>query len=482
MANPYDQAWDLEDASSIIQQDYFNRYENEWFDRFGQTTNRFFQLDTERIGGDGKTMQFEYAPADTMRNSTAVVGSFAGPDLFEPGTLKVRFNRQTTACDFVRVSGSCETNDIDLINGSYGSIVDFVQRMQDQIEPNYDENMAIHRNLTRGAFIGQVNGTPNLNNGDCITSTAGQVAATSTATNAGGARFKIDNGSISYYRRGRRVDIGSYNTSTGAFVAHASNVRVTDVNFIDNSIGVAFTASGGSTTQDVRISTGNLANVVDNDYIFLSNEANAGLYSLGAYFSAASAGESFICGVDRTTASYRFMLPVTINYTAAATPLTKSIVDTLALSMGYRVEKQLAVSLVAPPDLHQKLRNEYTEAAFLNIPDGDNRLERFGNLGTLGLNYQHPVFGLVKVIADPLATPGTLRAIMPKQWVALQYGPKGLRMMPGQGGGAKAGFYRVTDSTPNGGLSMIWRCDWYALHCDWCYNPGAQGQVTGVTT
>lgn len=482
MAAPYDNEWDLEDVSSLIQQDYFTRYEEEWFDRVGMITNRFFKPDTERIGGDGKTMQFEYAPSDTMRNSTSMLGAFANPDLFEPGTIKVRFNKQTTACDFVRVSGSCQTNDIDLENGKLGSIVDFVQRMQEQIEPSYDENMAIHRNLTRGANLAMVNGTPTLNNGDCITATAGSVAATGTATNAGGARFKVDNGSISYFRRGRRLDIGAYTPSTGAFVAHASNVRVTDVNYVDNSIAVSFTASGGSTTQDARISTGNLANVVDNDYIFLSGEANAGLFSLGAYMSTANAGESFIGGVDRTTSSYRFMLPVTLNYSAANTPITKSIVDQLALAMGYRVEKQIAVTVVTPPDLHQKLRNEYTEAAFLNIPDGDNRLQRFGNLGTLGLNYQHPVFGLVKVLADPLATPGTLRCIMPDKWRALQYGPKGLKMMPGQGGGAKAGFYRVTETAPNTGLSMVWKCDWYALHCDWCFNPGAQGQVVGLTT
>jgi hypothetical protein len=69
-----------------------------------------------------------------MRNSTSMLGAFAQADIFEPGTLKVRFNKQTSANDFIRVSGSCQTNDIDLENGKMGSIVDFVQRMQDQID------------------------------------------------------------------------------------------------------------------------------------------------------------------------------------------------------------------------------------------------------------------------------------------------------------------------------------------------------------
>lgn len=477
MAEPYDSEWDLEDASSLIQQDYFSRLEEEWFDRVGEITNRFFKPFSERIGGDGKTMQFEYAPGDTMRNSTSMLGSFAQADLFESGTLKVRFNRQTPSSnDFVRVSGSCETNDIDLINGTYGSIVDFTQRMQDQIEPNYDENMAVHRNLTRSALLAQVNGTPTLANGDCIDSDAGAVAATGTATNAGGGRFKVDAGSISYFRRGRRLDIGVYTAATGAFVSHASNVRVTHVNYVDFSIQVAFNSTATSGT--VRASTGNLANVADNDSIFLSGEANAGMFSLGAYFSTPAASEPFIGGVDRTTSANQYLIPITLKY--SSTPLTKGIVDRLALAMGYRVSKGVAVTLVTSPNLEQKLRNEYTEAAFLNIPDGDNRLKRFGNLGTMGINYQHPTFGLVKILADNLATDGTLRAIMPEKWAALQYGPKGLRQMPG--GGGRPGFYRVTETTPNTGLSMVWKADWYALVCDWCFNPGAQGQATGLTT
>ncbi len=472
MAAPYDEAWDLEDVSEIIHQQYFTNYEQEWSDWFGKNTNQLIRPHTETIMGDGKTMNFELAPGDTVRFATTMLGAFADPDTFDPGVIKVRFNKQTSANDFVRVSGSCQTNDIDLEAGKNGSIVDFVERMQAQIEPAYDEGMAIHRNIGRSARLALVNGTPTLNNGTAIDATAG-VASSSTATNTGGARFKIDNGSIAYFRAGRRIDI--CNATTG--VAYAANVRVTDVNVVDSSIGVAFGTTGSHAT---RLSTGNLASVVDNAEIFMSGERNAGMYSLGAYFTAPTAGESFIGGVDRTTSDYRFMNPLHVNYSASPTPLTKSVVDTLSKAMQYRSESEIAVVLTTDLDLHQKLRNEYTEAAFLNIPDGDNRLKRFANFGALGLNYQHPAFGLLKIVADVLQTSGTLRAVIPANWRALQYGRKGLRMMPGQGGG-RNGWYRVTESAPNTGNSMIWKCDFYALHCDWCFAPWKQGHVTGLT-
>jgi hypothetical protein len=200
------------------------------------------------------------------------------------------------------------------------------------------------------------------------------------------------------------------------------------------------------------------------------------MYSLGAYFSAPTAGESFIGGVDRNSSGYRWMIPVTSRAGATAATLTKSMVDDLAIAMGYRQEDEYGVVVTTSPDLHQKLRNEYTEAAFLNIPDGDNRLKRFANFGTMGLNYQHPVFGLVKVMSDVLHVPNAVRVIVPETWRSLYYGFRGLKMMPG----TKGGWYRVTETTPNTGLSKVWKCDWYALQTDWCSQPWKNGQILNV--
>jgi hypothetical protein len=464
MAEPYDSAWLLEDVSAIIQQQYFPEFTEEAPGRFGAVVNKYFKPSMDAITGDGKTMQVEIAPGDTVRFGTDPLGPFASPDVFQAGSIKVRFNKATsTSSDFSHVSASCQTNDIDLEVAGRGSIIDFVERMFKQIMPEYDEKLAVHRHLSRSATVGTVADTPKQNNSFNMSQ-----ATSGSVTNATGARFTVSAGSISYFRPGTRIDI--YN---GANLV-VGNVAVTDSNPADLSIGVQY-VSGSNT---VRNSTGPLAlnNVASGNSIFYSNERNAGMYSLGSYFSAPTAGESFIGGVDRTTSGYRWMIPVTTRPGLTAATLTKSMVDDLAISMGYRQEDEYGVVVTTSPDLHQKLRNEYTEAAFLNIPDGDNRLKRFANFGTMGLNYQHPVFGLVKVMSDVLHVPNTVRVIVPETWRSLYYGFRGLKMMPG----TKGGWYRVTETTPNTGLSKVWKCDWYALQTDWCSQPWKNGQILNV--
>lgn len=464
MAEPFDSAWLLEDASALIQQQYFPEFTEESPSRFGSVTNKLFKPASEAITGDGKTMQVELAPGDTVRFGVDPLGAFASPDMFQSGTLKVRFNKATTSTnDFSHISAACQTNDIDIEVAGRGSIVDFVERMYKQIAPEFDEKLAIHRHIGRTALVGTVSGTPTLNNAPNITQ------ATGTATNAGGARFVITGGSVSYFRAGTRIDI--YNGSTLV----AGNVAVTDSNPADLSLGVQFVSG----SNPVRNSTGNLASVASGYSVYYSGERNAGMYSLGAYFSSpAITGDSFIGGVDRASTSYRWLIPTTTRAGAASNAtLTKSMIDDLAVAMGYRSEDEYGPVITCDPTLHQKLRNEYTEAAFLNIPDGDNRLKRFANFGAMGLNYQHPVFGLVKIQADVLHTPNVVRFITPETWRTLYYGFKGLKMMPG----TKGGWYRVTENTPNTGLSKIWKCDWYALACDWCSQPWKNGQILNVS-
>jgi hypothetical protein len=465
MAEPYDSAWLLEDVSAIIQQQYFPEFTEEAPGRFGSVVNKYFKPSMDAITGDGKTMQVEIAPGDTVRFGTDPLGPFASPDVFQAGSIKVRFNKATpTSSDFSHVSASCQTNDIDLEVAGRGSIIDFVERMFKQIMPEYDEKLAVHRHLSRSATVGTVADTPKQNNSFNMSQ-----ATSGSVTNVTGARFTVSAGSISYFRPGTRIDI--YN---GANLV-VGNVAVTDSNPADLSIGVQYVS--GSNTVRNSVGPGTLGSIASGHSIFYSGERNAGMYSLGAYFSAPTAGESFIGGVDRTTSGFRWMIPVTTRPGLTAATLTKSMVDDLAISMGYRQEDEYGVVVTTSPDLHQKLRNEYTEAAFLNIPDGDNRLKRFANFGAMGLNYQHPVFGLVKVMSDVLHVPNTVRVIVPETWRSLYYGFRGLKMMPG----TKGGWYRVTETTPNTGLSKVWKCDWYALQTDWCSQPWKNGQILNIS-
>lgn len=466
-SEPYDSAWMLEDASAIIQQQYFSEFTEEAPGRFGSQTNKYFKPSMEAISGDGKTMQVELAPGDTVRFGSDPMGAFASPDMFQASSIKVRFNKQdTTLNDFSHISASCQTNDIDMENGGKGSIVDFVERMYKQIMPEYDEKLAIHRHIGRSALVGNISGTVKQNTTfNYAQSTSGSV------TNTTGARFVVSNGSIAYFRAGTRIDI--YNGSSKV----VGNVAVTDSNPADLSIGVQF-VSGSNPVRNSVNGTGSLATIADGYSIYYAGEYQTGMYSLGAYFSIpATSGDSFIGGVNRAASGYRWMNPVQTRAGASSAVLTKSMIDDLGTAMGFRQEDEIGCAITCDPLLHQKLRNEYTEAAFLNIPDGDNRLKRFANFGASGLNYQHPVFGLIKIQADVLHTPGVVRLITPEYWRSLYYGFRGLKMMPG----TKGGWYRVTENTPNTGLSKIWKCDWYALQTDWCSQPWKNGQISSVT-
>ena len=83
---------------------------------------------------------------------------------------------------------------------------------------------------------------------------------------------------------------------------NAGNVAVTDSNPADRSIGVQYVSG----SNPVRNSTGTLVGLTAGYNIYYTGEYNAGMYSLGAYFSSpAITGDSFIGGVDRAAAAGR---------------------------------------------------------------------------------------------------------------------------------------------------------------------------------
>lgn len=467
MAEPRDSATFLEDVSAIVQQKYMPEFTEEYSSRFGRTTNKLFRLDEMEITGDGRTMQVELAPGDTVRASADVLGAFAAPDRFEPGTLKARFNKQTTSAnDFIQISASAQVDDIDIEEAGKGSIVDFCDRIYKQVMPNYEEHLAQLRQSSRNAVQAWCNGTPTLNNSWYIG------GATSTATNTGGLRVAVDNGSIANFRRGARLDF--INPATGT--VRAGNVRVTDVNEADLTIGVAFTSDQSFAPW---VSTGDLATVADNDYIVRSGEYNAGLYSMGAWFSRPVAGESFLGGVDRTTAAFRWLNTRATREGSAAIQVNKSMFNAAAIMLGFLSEDDdTGPVIMTDPTIHQTLRDQIGEDAFIQLPVDDDRMKRFANFGSVGLNYQHGVFGVVKIAADPLCPPNVVRIIASNTWKALYYGWRGLRPVPSGKGGH---WYRMNEAAPNTGLGKMWKADWYAIQTDFCTQPWKNGQILNVT-
>lgn len=465
MAEPFNSSTQLEDVPLVIQQQYMPKFEEEYSGRFGRTLNRLFNLDEMEVTGDGVTMQCEIAPGDSIRADTAALGPFAPPDHFEAGALKVRFNKSVDSLsDFIQISGSCQTNDLDLVEAGKGSIEDFTDRMYKQIGPTYEERLAQLRTAGRNGVLAQVNGTVTQNS-------VWYGAGAATPTNATGARCFIDNGSIANFRRGARVDF--IDSVTGAVTA--GNVRISDVNVSDKTIGINFTTSANFTPW---ISTGAISAIADNNYIVRSGEYNKGMYSLGAWLTRPTAGESFLGGVDRSIESNRWLISQATREGVAASQVAKSMFDDMAIALGFLADdEEFGPIIRTDPTIAQTLRNQIGEDSIIQIPTDDSRLKRFGNFGMTGLNYQHTTFGVVKINADPLAAPNSVQVLAMNTWKALYWGWKGLKPMKN----GSLHWYRMPEATPNAGLSKILKCDFYALQCDFCKQPWKNGTIQNVT-
>lgn len=465
MAEPLDSAVFLEDVSDIAQTQYFTEFTDQTGELLQQVTNKFFKPYAEEITGTGKTLQVKVRKADGVRFSNSPLSDFPSPDTFAPTTMQVRFNKTTSSSnDFSTIQCSVQTDDIDIQEAGKGSIINFVDELYDNVMPEYEFKVAVHRHLGRNGVVAYVNATPKQNNATYFS------GATATGTNTTGLRVQMDTGSIAAIRAGDRVDF--INPSSGA--VRAGQIEVTDVNPADLSFGCRFVTTG---VVPARTSTGDLSTVADNDYIVFSGEYNVGMYSFGAYHSAATASESFIGGVDRTAVNYRWLNMTDPRRGASSARITKSMFNDLAISMGYIDNKHDGGVILVDPKVHQTLRDDIGEDAFIAIDTDEKTKRRFMNFGSEGLNYQHSQFGVVKLIADPLANPNRATFLVPETWRSLFYGWKGLRRMPG----ANGGWYRVQSATPASGDSKIWKCDWYANQMDFCFQPWRNGQISAIT-
>lgn len=467
MAEPRDAAIALQDASEIVQEQYMETYFEQFSDRFGATLNKVFQPDPEVVVGDGKTMQYEIGPADTVRINTDALGDIAYPQRIDPGSIKIRWNQSTPSShDFTQVTAACQFDIYTIENGSEGTVVDLAERIYNKIQDDYNEKLAIFRRAGRTAQLALVNGTPrqdNLNDyDDC----------TASATNSTDMRIKVDSGSIATIRPNSRYDFLS-----SAGVVHAGNLRCVDIpNYDDLSAAFEYVSSGPTG----ELSTGLISDVADNDLIVFSGTYNKGMYSFGAYFSAPTEGESFIAGVDRTDKGRRWMNPQRIAAGGAA--LAKTHFNRMAIAMGFFGDNaRFPVGIISDPTQHQVLRDELGEDAFVEYPVGDARAARFANFGSIGLNYQHPTFGTIKILSDPLATPTQIEFFVNGTWKMLSYGWKGLKTLPGDGGG-NSHWYRMNQSTPNTGRGLIMKADWVGNVCDFGTMPWKNGVLTGLAT
>jgi hypothetical protein len=455
MAEPYDSATTLMDLSNVLQEQYFGEFLEQTV-RNHEDLNRMFEFMPEPVTGDGKTFQMETGPGDTVRAGTDPLADVAAPNRFNDAKIKVRWNQNdTTAHDFCRLSGSAQVDYYTMDNGSNGAIVDVADRIFRQVTEDFSEKLAIHRVLGRNPVLARVNGTPVQN--DEVFFADG----TASPTNSTGVKFAVDSGSIGYFREGQILDVYDDTNSTYS----AQKLEVVDVNYSDNSIGLKYNSSG----LPARQSSGDIADIADNDQIFFSGTRNAGMYSIGAYMADPTDDTNFIGGLNRVTAANRWANPHSY---LAGTSTSNAIVDKSHLNgaarvMQYRRNNNNGVVAVCQIDLHDTLRDSYGEDAFVPMPTDEAQKARFAHLGFVGLNFQHPTFGMIQLTSNSLYPVNVVDILTPNRWKTCVYQTKDWKWVPGQVGP----WYRVGSATPGNGDSLIYKADGLANMVDFCTAP-----------
>ena len=465
MAEPYDSATTLIDLQNILQNQYFRDF-IELQVRNHDDLNKLFGFDPEPVVGKGKEFQMETAPGDTVRANIDPLADVASPNSFQADAITYRWNQNdSTAHDFCRLSASAQVDYYTIENGGNGAIVDAAARIFNQVSQQYPESLAVHRLLGRNPIVGLVNGTPVQDDNFVFADGA------ATPTNTTGARFAVDSTSIGYFRTGQILDI--YDNTNSDFPC--KKVEVDYVNYVDNSIGVKYNSSG----LPARQSSGDLANIADNDQIFFSGERNAGMYSIGAYMADPDADSSFIGGITRTDVGKRHHIPHRSRENAASAVLDKSHINGAARTMQYRRNNNNGAVVICQIDLHDTLRDSYGEDAFVPMPNDAAQKKRFAHLGFVGLNYQHPTFGMLQIMSHSLYTPGVVDILTPNRWKMVSYGNKDLRWIPNDAGGSP--WYRVESATPGNGRSLIFKADALSNVGDYCTVPQDNCRILSVT-
>lgn len=465
-------AFTLQDVTEIVQEIYMDTYFEVNPVLRGRMTNEIFKWGSGMVADDGITMQYELRASDAIRSSNNMIGDFTQKDRFEPGKLKIRWNPNSVSDnDFTRISGSAMTTIPDVENAIRSkTVVDLVERVVGQLKPSYENYLAILRNAPKSGLLSLVNGTPKENDNDLFSAT------TSTADNTDGIRFQVDAGSIGTFRPGMTIDF--YDPTNETF--SAQGIRITDVNFTDSSgagggsVGGIFVASGRN-----RLSSGNLADVADNDEIYFSEAKGAGMYSIGAYEETPVAGENWLGGKDRTLVDNRWLRFLRARQGEASAQISKTHFNDVAVAMTEQIEKvRNGVVSQMHPAVEQTLRDDIGADSLVTIASEDSRVKRFETFGSMGTYYQHPALGLIRLNSDTLCPGDRARLIVPKTWSALHYGHTGLQLVPGNGN--MGHWYRVGAETQGAGDSLFLQQDWIAWQTDFCTNPGANTTIHNI--
>lgn len=466
MAQVYDSESILLALDDALMEQYDGRL-HEQVDRQGATTNRLIPFAREgeyEVESDGVTFHVEHRKGDYITARNTPIQDFPDSSAFRVETFKARFKADDASNhDFLTLDGSQQVLDLDIAKaGQKGSVVDLVGRLGSEMTADYNERLAMQRNLTRTGRIGLVNGTPAEND------TIHFSEATATPDTTDGLRVPIDGGSISYFTPGRFYDFWDPTNNEYS----AQNVRCVHVNGEDLSVGFEWVNPGTGLE-----SSGLITNIADNDEIYFHGSKGAGMHSLGSWLAEPAAGDSFIGGRNRLSPAYQWLLPRSTRATAGSAAVRGSFLNDLGRVMGWTHDGKVMGVFRMAPNILDTLRADIDEKNVINQPDTLRSVKRSFAFGAQDVVYQHPTFGIVTLASDNLCPLDQIQFTVPEDWMSLYYEWKGVRVMPG---GDVGSWKRVTAASPQSGYGKAWRREYYSNHCDVCLRPSRQGVIYNV--
>lgn len=467
MAEPFDSATTLQVVSETIQEQYYDEFLMSPFVTGGKT-NRLLAMRSNAVTGDGETFQAKNAIGYSGRVGIDPYSEFDAGVPFDPQKVKVRWNEQSTSAhDFTNIKFSPRIGEYDLKRaGDAGAITSIVEQLAGDTFKDFDWHMALLNRVPRSCKVGDINGTKKLNDAKHMGS------CTAYANGSTTMRAYVDAAAAPYFRKWVEYDI--YNGSSKV----VGKIRCTGMTPEDKanssacSVGFAITSRSNTAA--------NFDGVSDNYTIYLAGARNAGMYGIEAWMASPTAtGDTFIGGVSRSDPNYQWMQPTATRVGSTAQKISVAHMNEAANARAF-VSDDPDSGLVgcANPDVIDSLRSQIAEAAFINWPSDDSRAKRFGNLGMIGLNYQHPALGLIKLVGDEFMVPTVMDFYKMGSFMAMFYGSKRLNVLPGEVAGK---WNRLPSGTAGNAKSLIYSMDCYADGAVFCDDAPCNVRINNIT-
>jgi hypothetical protein len=468
--------------------DAFHLLEDVWspelmehVDLGGRITNRMLSPNkSETVGLDGVRIHAKTRRAFNVTGGKDPNGEFPSSVPSSGVNIHYRFNNRPENNDFTTIDGSLEFLYSDLVQkagvysrtGDKSLIVNFADDLYKDQKEEFDFAQALFRSCRRTMVLGTQSGVAKQDDSEAY-ATASVTPGVGT-----GARVVLTNTSIARFKEGQRVI--PYAAGVRAYVGA---LEVRGVNPDDNSIGL-WDFENPTTTDYSAVGLGNNVQLVFSGPAGETNY-NMGMYGPKEWMSEPVAGETFLhdadtgAAIDRTNREYRFLSPHFIRRGATATTIHPDHFNAMgtALSLSYE-DRDGSYVVTMHPRLHDSLRARMGEEAFITVPSVKSSAVRALNIGSEKVFFQHPIFGQIAMLADPMMEEREVWFRRPEDWTTFYpMGPGVKYPHPGD-----LGMFHFVESTiPGRGKSRR-----LALHAtmtmgDYCYAPKKQGCILNVT-